>query len=118
MGNLHPAVEGAIIGVIIAIVLYLLELYLLKKQAKERAIRQHKPNVVVLDETEKARLTSGRIWGASSPLFFALMYWMTACLLCQSAARQHAPPACRLGATLQPRTSPWKHRRNPRRGRP
>ena len=36
MGNLHPAVEGAIIGVIIAIVLYGLEYYLLKKQAKER----------------------------------------------------------------------------------
>jgi hypothetical protein len=76
MGNLHPAVEGAIIGVIIAIVLYVLELYLLKKQAKERAIRQHKPNMVVLDETEKARLHSVRNMCAFVPVFFAVMYWM------------------------------------------
>jgi hypothetical protein len=78
MGNLHPAVEGAIIGVVIAIVLYTLELYLLKKQAKERAIRQHKPNMVVLDETEKARLHSVRNMCAFVPVFFAVMYWMIA----------------------------------------
>jgi hypothetical protein len=76
MGNLHPAAEGAIIGVVIAIVLYTLELYLLKKQAKERAIRQHKPNIVVLDETEKARLISVRNMCAFVPVFFAVMYWM------------------------------------------
>jgi hypothetical protein len=78
MGNLHPAAEGAIIGVVIAIVLYTLELYLLKKQAKERAIRQHKPNMVVLDETEKARLHSVRNMCAFVPVFFAVMYWMIA----------------------------------------
>jgi hypothetical protein len=76
MGNLHPAVEGAIVGVIIAIVLYGLEYYLLKKQAKERAIRQHKPNVVELDSTERARLTSVRNMCAFVPVFFAAMYWM------------------------------------------
>jgi hypothetical protein len=76
MGNLHPAVEGAIIGVIVAIVLYALEFYLLKKQAKERAIRQHKPNIVEFDSTEKARLTSVRNMCAFVPVFFAAMYWM------------------------------------------
>ena len=76
MGNLHPAVEGAIVGVIIAIVLYGLEFYLLKKQAKERAIRNHKPNIVELDSTEKARLTSVRNMCAFVPVFFAAMYWM------------------------------------------
>jgi hypothetical protein len=76
MGNLHPAVEGAIIGVIVAIVLYGLEFYLLKKQAKERAIRNHKPNVVELDSTERARLTSVRNMCAFVPVFFAAMYWM------------------------------------------
>ena len=76
MGNLHPAIEGAIVGVVIAIVLYGLEYHLLKKQAKERAIRQHKPNMVEFDSTEKARLTSVRNMCAFVPVFFALMYWM------------------------------------------
>jgi hypothetical protein len=76
MGNLHPAVEGAIVGIIIAIALYGLEFYLLKKQAKERAIRQHKPNVVEFDSTEKARLTSVRNMCAFVPVFFAAMYWL------------------------------------------
>ena len=78
MGNLHPAVEGAIVGIIIAIALYGLEFYLLKKQAKERAIRQHKPNVVEFDSTEKARLTSVRNMCAFVPVFFAVMYWLVA----------------------------------------
>jgi len=76
MGNLHPAIEGAIVGVVIAIVLYGLEFYLLKKQAKERAIRNHKPNIVELDSTEKARLTSVRNMCVFVPVFFAAMYWM------------------------------------------
>jgi len=78
MGNLHPAVDGAIVGAIIAIVLYGLEFYLLKKQAKERAIRQHKPNVVEFDSTEKARLASVRNMCAFVPVFFAVMYWLVA----------------------------------------
>ena len=78
MGKLHPALEGAIVGVAIAVVLYFLEYYLLKKQAKERAIRQHKPNVVEFDSTEKARLHSVRNMCAFVPVFFALMYWLVA----------------------------------------
>jgi hypothetical protein len=76
MSNLHPAVEGAIVGAIIALVLWGLEFYLLKKQAKERAIRQHKPNMVEFDSTEKARLTSVRNMCAFVPVFFAAMYWL------------------------------------------
>ena len=76
MGNLHPAIEGAIVGTVIAIVLYGLEFYLLKKNAKERAIRQHKPGTSVLDSTEKARLNSVRNMCAFVPVFFAAMYWM------------------------------------------
>jgi hypothetical protein len=76
MGNLHPALEGAIVGAVIAIVLYALEYYLLKKQAKERAIRAHKPNVVQFDSTEKARLTAVRNMCAFVPVFFAGMYWL------------------------------------------
>jgi hypothetical protein len=78
MGNLHPAIQGAIVGAIIALVLYGLEFYLLKKQAKERAIRQHRPNVVEFDSTEKARLSSVRNMCAFVPVFFAVMYWMVA----------------------------------------
>lgn len=76
MSNLHPAVEGAIVGAIIALVLFGLEFYLLKKQAKERAIRQHKPDRVEFDSTEKARLTSVRNMCAFVPVFFAVMYWL------------------------------------------
>jgi len=76
MSNLHPAVEGAIVGAVIALVLFALEFYLLKKQARERAIRQHKPNQVEFDSTEKARLTSVRNMCAFVPVFFAVMYWL------------------------------------------
>jgi hypothetical protein len=73
---MHPALEGAIVGVVIAIILYSLEYYLLKKQAKERAIRQHKPNIVEFDSTEKARLYAVRNMCFLVPPFFAAMYWM------------------------------------------
>jgi hypothetical protein len=76
VSSLHPALEGLIVGIIVAIVLYGLEYYLLKKQARERAIRHHKPNQVEFDSTEKARLHSvGRMCFVVPP-FFAAMYWM------------------------------------------
>jgi hypothetical protein len=75
---MHPAIEGALVGLGIAIVLYGLEFYLLKKQAKERAIRQHKPDKVEFDSTEKARLVSVRNMCAFVPVFFAAMYWLVA----------------------------------------
>ena len=78
MGNLHPALEGAIVGAAIAIVLYVLEYHLLKKQAKERAIRKHTPNIVEFDSTELARLHSVRNMCFFVPAFFALMYWLLA----------------------------------------
>ena len=78
MSNLHPAIEGALVGLAIAIVLYVLEYYLLKKQARERAIRQHKPNMVEFDSTEKARLHSVGRMCAVVPVFFAVMYWLVA----------------------------------------
>lgn len=78
MGNLHPAIQGGLAGVVIALLLYALEYYLLKKQAKERAIRLHKPNIVEFDSTELARLHSIRNMCIAVPLFCALMYWMIA----------------------------------------
>jgi hypothetical protein len=75
MGNLHPAIEGALVGVVVALALYGLEYYLLKKQAAERAVRQHK-KVVELDSTEKARLYSSGRMCLVVPLFFAAMNWM------------------------------------------
>lgn len=72
---MHPALEGGLVGVAIAIVLYGLEYYLLKKQAGERAVRQHK-TVVELDSSEKARLISSGRMCLVVPLFFAAMYWL------------------------------------------
>jgi hypothetical protein len=74
--SLHPAIRGALIGVVVALALYFIERMLLKKQAKERAIRQHKPNMVVFDSTEIARLTSVRNMCFFVPAFFAVMNWM------------------------------------------
>jgi hypothetical protein len=73
---MHPALQGLIVGIVIAGVLYFLEYYLLKKRATERAVRQHKPNQVEFDSTEKARLISVRNMCAFVPLFFAAMYWL------------------------------------------
>ena len=74
--KMHPLLEGALVGVVIGIVLYFLQWYLLKKQAKERAIRQHKPNVVEFDSTEKASLRAARNMCLVVPFFFAGMYWL------------------------------------------
>jgi hypothetical protein len=76
VSSLHPALEGLIVGVIVAMALYGLEHYLLKKQARERAIRQHRPNKVEFDSTEKARLHSVGRMCFGVPLFFAAMYWL------------------------------------------
>lgn len=75
---MHPALEGALVGVGIGIVLYVLQYYLLKKQAKERAIRQHKPNMVEFDSTELASLRAARNMCFAVPAFFAAMYWLLA----------------------------------------
>jgi hypothetical protein len=72
---MHPALEGGLVGVAIAIVLYGLEYYLLKKQASERAVRQHKKEVE-FDSSEKARLHSSGRMCLVVPLFFAAMYWL------------------------------------------
>jgi Na+/H+-dicarboxylate symporter len=69
-------VQGAIWGVLIAAVLFGLEYYLLKKQARERAVRHHRPNQVEFDQTELARLRAVRNMCLVVPLFFALMWWM------------------------------------------
>jgi hypothetical protein len=57
-------------------VLYFLQWHLLKKQAKERAIRQHKPNQVEFDSTELASLRAARNMCLVVPAFFAGMYWL------------------------------------------
>jgi hypothetical protein len=77
MSSLHPAVEGLIVGLVIALVLYGLEYYLLKKAAGERAVRQHRKDAE-FDSTEKARLHSVGRMCLVVPLFFAAMYWMIA----------------------------------------
>jgi hypothetical protein len=69
-------VQGAIWGVLIAAVLFGLEYYLLKKQARERAVRQHKPNQVAFDQTELSRLRAVRNMCIVVPVFFAVMWWM------------------------------------------
>lgn len=72
---MNPALEGGLIGLGVAIILYGLEYYLLKKQAGERAVRQHRTGAV-FDETEKARLHSVGRMCAVVPFFFAAMYWL------------------------------------------
>jgi hypothetical protein len=72
---MHPAIEGALVGLGVAIVLYGLEYYLLKKQAGERAVRQHRTGNE-FDSTEKARINSVGRMCLFVPAFFAVMYWL------------------------------------------
>ena len=72
---MHPALEGALIGVGIAIFLVAAEYYFVIKGAKERAVRQHELKYEI-DPTERKRLASIASFSAFLPPAFAFFFWL------------------------------------------
>ena len=74
MGNLHPAVTGAIAGLVLAIVIYALDYMMINRGAADRAARTKRK--AELDSTERKSLISLFRFLIFMPLFGALLFWM------------------------------------------
>ncbi|HVJ12336.1 MAG TPA: hypothetical protein VNC62_12270 [Burkholderiales bacterium] len=71
---MHPALQGALIGLGIGVVLIVVEYLFVKKAAEERAVARHqKP---VLDPTDKKRIQSILNFALFLPPAFAIGFWL------------------------------------------
>jgi hypothetical protein len=73
---MHPAVEGALVGVGIALFLIVAEYFLLRQAVNERADRFKRK--AEFDVTERRRMTSMTRFALVLPFAFALGFWMLA----------------------------------------
>ena len=73
---MHPAMMGALVGLGLAILLYVADYMMIRKSATERARRKHKNQPVELDNTERKRLRSLFMFCLLMPPAFALGFWM------------------------------------------
>jgi hypothetical protein len=71
---MHIALQGALTGLVIALVMLIGDYMMLSKLAKERAVKQHK-TVAELDGTERARLRSVAMFCLILPPVFAVAFW-------------------------------------------
>lgn len=67
-------VEGALIGLAVAVFLVAAEYVLLRKAAKERAARFHRK--VEIDSSEHSRIRSITTFSILLPFAFALAWWV------------------------------------------
>jgi len=74
MLSMHPALQGALVGLVIGIVLLVFEYTALSKQVKERAKKYNK--VPVFDVTEKRRLATIRNFVPILVIGFAAGFWI------------------------------------------
>lgn len=68
------ALQGALIGLLLGIVLTVFEWYALKKSAEERSKRLHKK--IEMDEMERRRVTTVLRFSLLLPPGFALAFWI------------------------------------------
>jgi GTP cyclohydrolase I len=75
--NMNDAITGALVGLGIAVFLFIFDYMMIKKSAAERAKRNHQ-TVVVLDSTEKKRISSLMRFCLVLPPAFAFAFWVLA----------------------------------------
>ena len=68
------ALEGALIGLALGVLLTVFEYYALKKAAKERGERLHRN--IEMDETERSRIVTVLRFSLLLPAGFALGWWI------------------------------------------
>ena len=68
------AVEGALVGLALGVVLVFFEWYMLKKDVKERGERLHRK--LEMDEMEKRRINTVLRFSLLLPAGFALGFWI------------------------------------------
>jgi uncharacterized membrane protein (Fun14 family) len=74
MMDLHPALQGALIGLGIGFVLVFFEHYMLKKDLEERGKRLHRK--LEMDVMEKRRIHTVLRFSLMLPVGFALGFWI------------------------------------------
>lgn len=72
---MHPAIQGALVGIAVAFFLVGAEYLLLRKTVNERAARFKRK--AEFDVTERRRMTSITRFAVLLPFAFALGYWLT-----------------------------------------
>ncbi len=72
---MHPALKGALVGLGIAVALFLFDYLQLRARAAERAKKNHK-SVVEFDQTDKGRIISLARFLFFVPAGFAVLFWM------------------------------------------
>ena len=71
---MHPALQGALIGLAIGVVLTVVEYLFVKKAVEERAVaRPKKPE---FDPTDKQRITAILSFSLFLPPAFAIGFWL------------------------------------------
>jgi hypothetical protein len=71
---MHPALQGALIGLAIGVVLTVVEYLFVKKAVEERAVARHKKPE--FDPTDKKRITSILNFSLFLPPAFAIGFWL------------------------------------------
>jgi hypothetical protein len=72
---MHPALKGALVGLGIAVALFLFDYLQLRGRAAERSKKNHK-TTVEFDQTDKGRIISLARFLLFVPPGFALLFWM------------------------------------------
>ena len=72
---MEEAIRGAVLGGVIGAVLVTLEYMMLSKQAKERAVREHK-KVSQLDEVARLRIKTIARFALVLPILFGAGFWL------------------------------------------
>jgi len=72
---MHPAINGALVGLAIAVALFVFDYMQLRARAAERAKKAHK-TIVEFDQTDKGRIISLFRFIIFLPPGFAILFWM------------------------------------------
>jgi hypothetical protein len=74
---MHPAIQGALVGLGIGVAMFLFDYLALRRRAAERAKKAHK-TVVELDQTDRGRIIALARFVVFLPVGFALLFWAIA----------------------------------------
>jgi len=71
---MSAAINGALVGVLLAALLFGVEYVMVRRRAAERAARQHQP--LRLDDTERRQLVANARFCLVLPPAFAGLFWL------------------------------------------
>lgn len=72
--DMHPALQGALVGLVLGVVLVVFEYYMLNKDLEERGKRLHRK--LEMDVMEKRRIHTVLRFSLLLPVGFAAGFWI------------------------------------------